>query len=78
MICLLFFVCSHFACPERNSAWITITFFGDSVKNVFDKETNETYTVEIPRLPIKALYPWDAMSGVPYFFSFVYQVGSLA
>nr|AHL20247.1 odorant co-receptor [Aedes albopictus] len=54
-------------------AWITITFFGDSVKNVFDKETNETYTVEIPRLPIKALYPWDAMSGVPYFFSFVYQ-----
>ncbi|XP_058448316.1 odorant receptor coreceptor [Malaya genurostris] len=54
-------------------AWITITFFGDSVKNMVDKETNETYTVDIPRLPIKAWYPWDAMSGVPYVFTFLFQ-----
>ncbi|XP_039440379.1 odorant receptor coreceptor [Culex pipiens pallens] len=54
-------------------AWITITFFGDSVKGVLDKETNETYIVEIPRLPIKAWYPWDAMSGAGYVFSFIYQ-----
>uniref|UniRef100_A0A182SRQ1 Uncharacterized protein n=1 Tax=Anopheles maculatus TaxID=74869 RepID=A0A182SRQ1_9DIPT len=54
-------------------AWVTITFFGESVKNVLDKETNETYTVEIPRLPIKSWYPWNAMSGPAYIFSFIYQ-----
>ncbi|XP_058116742.1 odorant receptor coreceptor [Anopheles ziemanni] len=55
-------------------AWVTITFFGESVINVFDKETNETYTVEIPRLPIKSWYPWNAMSGPAYIFSFIYQI----
>ncbi|XP_050090058.1 odorant receptor coreceptor [Anopheles aquasalis] len=55
-------------------AWVTITFFGESVKNVLDKETNETYTVEIPRLPIKSWYPWNAMSGPAYIFSFIYQI----
>ncbi|KFB52853.1 AGAP002560-PA-like protein [Anopheles sinensis] len=54
--------------------WVTITFFGESVKNVLDKETNETYTVEIPRLPIKSWYPWNAMSGPAYIFSFIYQI----
>lgn len=42
-------------------AWTTITFFGESVKGAFDKSTNETYYIEVPRLPIKAWYPWDAM-----------------
>ncbi|XP_053679258.1 odorant receptor coreceptor [Anopheles nili] len=55
-------------------AWVTITFFGESVKDAFDKETNETYTVEIPRLPIKSWYPWNAMSGPAYVFSFIYQI----
>lgn len=55
-------------------AWTTITFFGESVKGVFDKETNETYYVEIPRLPVKSFYPWNAMSGIPYMGSFAFQV----
>lgn len=55
-------------------AWTTITFFGESVKGVFEKETNETYYVEIPRLPIKSFYPWDAMSGIAYLGSFAFQV----
>lgn len=55
-------------------AWTTITFFGDSVKGVFDKATNETMIVEIPRLPIKATYPWNAMSGFFYYVSLVFQV----
>lgn len=55
-------------------AWTTLTMFGDSVKGVFDKATNETLIVEIPRLPLKATYPWDAMHGFFYYFSFVFQV----
>lgn len=55
-------------------AWTTITFFGESVKGVFDKETNETYYVEIPRLPIKSFYPWNAMSGIAYMGSFAFQI----
>uniref|UniRef100_A0A1A9X5T9 Odorant receptor coreceptor n=1 Tax=Glossina brevipalpis TaxID=37001 RepID=A0A1A9X5T9_9MUSC len=54
-------------------AWITLTFFGESVKFAVDKETNSTLTVEIPRLPIKSFYPWDASSGMFYIISFVYQ-----
>lgn len=56
------------------SAWTVITFFGDSVKGVFDKETNETYYVEVPRLPIKSYYPWNAMSGIAYIGTFIFQV----
>lgn len=54
-------------------AWITITFFGESVKFAFDKETNSTITVEIPRLPIKSFYPWDASKGIFYLISFAFQ-----
>lgn len=60
--------------PNFYTAWTTITFFGESVKGAFDKATNETYYVEIPRLPIKSWYPWNAMSGVMYIVSFVFQV----
>lgn len=56
------------------AAWTVITFFGESIKGVFDKATNETYIVDIPRLPIKATYPWDAMHGFFYWISFVFQV----
>lgn len=56
------------------SAWTTITFFGESVKGSFNKETNETEYIEVPRLPIKSFYPWDAMSGMAYMGSFVFQV----
>ncbi|XP_067615939.1 odorant receptor coreceptor isoform X1 [Eurosta solidaginis] len=54
-------------------AWTTITFFGESVKFAFDRETNSTITVEIPRLPIKSFYPWNAFSGMFYLISFAYQ-----
>lgn len=56
------------------TAWSIITFFGESVKGVFDKDTNETYYVEVPRLPIKSYYPWDAMSGMKYIGTFIFQV----
>lgn len=55
--------------------WTGCTFFGESVKNVPDPENaNETITVEIPRLMLRAWYPWNAMSGMPYLLSFVYQL----
>ncbi|EDV94759.1 odorant receptor coreceptor [Drosophila grimshawi] len=56
------------------TAWITITFFGESVKFAMDKETNSTITVPIPRLPIKAFYPWDSSHGMFYMISFVLQI----
>lgn len=55
-------------------AWTTLTFFGESVAGKFDKATNETYYVEIPRLPIKSWYPWNAMGGMMYVISFAFQV----
>lgn len=39
-----------------------------------DKATNETYFVEVPRLPLKSWYPWDAMGGIAYVGSFIFQV----
>lgn len=58
----------------EHAAWSGITFFGESVKGVFDKETNETYFVEVPRLPIKAYYPWNAFSGIGWLGAFIFQV----
>ncbi|XP_037947524.1 odorant receptor coreceptor [Teleopsis dalmanni] len=55
-------------------AWTTITFFGESVKFGFDKETNTTITIDIPRLPIKSFYPWDSSKSVFYMISFGLQV----
>ncbi|KAL0267300.1 UNVERIFIED_CONTAM: hypothetical protein PYX00_009613 [Menopon gallinae] len=55
--------------------WTGCTFFGDSTKNVPDPENkNETVTVQIPRLMMRSWYPWNAMSGMPYILSFVYQL----
>ncbi|KAH8311508.1 hypothetical protein KR044_006666 [Drosophila immigrans] len=56
------------------TAWTTITFFGESTKFAIDKETNDTIKVDIPRLPIKMFYPWDAGHGMFYMISFVLQV----
>jgi hypothetical protein len=33
-----------------------------------------TITEEIPRLLVKAWYPWNAMSGMPYYITLVFQV----
>lgn len=41
---------------------------------ITDKETNETLTEPAPRLPLKAWYPFNAMSGTMYIVAFVYQV----
>lgn len=54
--------------------WVTITFFGDSVRLLVDKETNGTITEDVPRLPLKAWYPFNAMSGTMYIAAFVFQV----
>ncbi|CAH2209114.1 jg3745 [Pararge aegeria aegeria] len=56
--------------------WVTITFFGESVRLMVNKETNETLTEEVPRLPLKAWYPFDAMSGTMYIVAFVFQVNN--
>nr|WGN97954.1 odorant receptor co-receptor [Agasicles hygrophila] len=57
------------------AAWTGITFAGESTHNVKDPE-NENLTIveEIPRLLIKSWYPWNAMSGMPYYLSLIFQV----
>ncbi|PSN39983.1 Odorant receptor coreceptor [Blattella germanica] len=55
-------------------SWTSITFVGESVREITDPDnTNETMKVEIPRLMVRAWYPWDAMGGAGYFISFTYQ-----
>ncbi|XP_076257129.1 odorant receptor co-receptor [Rhynchophorus ferrugineus] len=57
------------------SAWTGITFMGDSVHYIKDPNNeNETISEEIPRLLIKSWYPFDAMSGMPYYIALVFQV----
>lgn len=56
-------------------AWTSITFVGDSVHTIKDPDNeNETMVEEIPRLLIKSWYPWNAMSGMAYYVSLIYQV----
>lgn len=56
-------------------AWTSITFVGDSVHTIKDPENeNETLVEEIPRLLIKSWYPFNAMSGMAYYASLIYQV----
>ncbi|XP_068623291.1 odorant receptor coreceptor [Battus philenor] len=54
--------------------WVTITFCGESVRLIRNKETNETLTEPAPPLPVKAWYPFNAMSGTMYVVAFVFQV----
>ncbi|XP_012253637.2 odorant receptor coreceptor [Athalia rosae] len=54
-------------------AWTGITFVGDSVKTTIDKETNETITVEIPRLMLRSWYPFDASHGMAHAIVVGYQ-----
>lgn len=49
--------------------WTTITFFGDSTKLQKNYETNETMTVEIPRLMLKSWYPWNPVGGMIFYFA---------
>lgn len=67
-------LCVTFTTVLSVTAWTTITFFGDSTKEIIDKATNETLFVTIPRLPLKSWYPWNAMSGTFYYISFALQV----
>ncbi|XP_060533774.1 odorant receptor coreceptor [Cylas formicarius] len=57
------------------SAWVGITFVGESVHQIQDPDNeNETISEEIPRLPVRAWYPFNAMSGMPYYIALIYQV----
>ncbi|XP_018568191.1 odorant receptor coreceptor [Anoplophora glabripennis] len=57
------------------AAWTGITFVEESVHNIKDPDNeNETITEEIPRLLIKSWYPWDAMSGMAYYGSLIFQI----
>lgn len=49
--------------------WTAITFFGDSTKLQKNYETNETMTVEIPRLMLKSWYPWNSVGSMPVYFA---------
>nr|AII15784.1 odorant receptor co-receptor [Sitotroga cerealella] len=69
---LLYFICSTTCISVV--CWVTITFFGESVYLIMDKETNETMTTPAPRLPLKAWYPFNAMSGTMYIVMFGFQV----
>nr|ULR56389.1 odorant co-receptor [Leptopilina drosophilae] len=54
-------------------SWTTLTFIGDSVKTITDPVTNETSTVEIPRLMLRAWYPFDARHGMKHVLMLIYQ-----
>ncbi|XP_047511461.1 odorant receptor coreceptor [Pieris napi] len=69
---LLYFICGMTMFSVV--CWVTITFFGDSVRLILDKDTNETLTEPAPRLPVKAWYPFNVMSGTMYIVAFVFQV----
>nr|AOG12930.1 odorant receptor [Eogystia hippophaecolus] len=69
---LLYFICGVTILSVFS--WVTITFFGESVYMLVNKETNETLTEPAPRLPVKAWYPFNAMSGTMYIVAFVLQV----
>nr|NP_001296031.1 odorant receptor coreceptor [Plutella xylostella]BAG71421.2 olfactory receptor-2 [Plutella xylostella] len=69
---LMYFICAVTVLSVIS--WVTLTFFGESVRFIPDKETNETLTEPAPRLPLKAWYPFDAMSGGMYIVAFAYQV----
>lgn len=69
---LTYFIC--FMTVMSVVSWVTITFFGESVRMIANKETNETLTEPAPRLPLKAWYPFDTMSGSMYVFVFVFQI----
>ncbi|CAH4027686.1 unnamed protein product [Pieris brassicae] len=69
---LLYFICGMTMFSVV--CWVTITFFGDSVRLILDKDTNETLTEPAPRLPVKAWYPFNAMSGTMYIVAFIFQV----
>jgi odorant receptor len=55
-------------------AWTTITFFGDSTMLYTDPSTNITAPVPIPRLQIKAFYPWNPVgSSMAYLLTVGFQ-----
>nr|WIG65270.1 odorant receptor co-receptor [Hippodamia variegata] len=56
-------------------AWTSITFVGPSNHTIKDPENeNETITEELPRLLVRAWYPWDTMSGMTYYITVVFQM----
>nr|QLF97427.1 olfactory receptor Orco [Heliothis virescens]QLF97434.1 olfactory receptor Orco [Heliothis subflexa]CAD31851.1 chemosensory receptor 2 [Heliothis virescens] len=69
---LLYFICGMTVLSVIS--WVTLTFFGESVRMITNKETNETLTEVVPRLPLKAWYPFNAMSGTMYIVAFAFQV----
>nr|ALX17413.1 Orco [Pediculus humanus] len=55
--------------------WTGSTFFGESTKTISDPESgNQTVTVEIPRLMLRAWYPWDSSSSSYYLLTFLFQL----
>ncbi|CAB3220149.1 unnamed protein product [Arctia plantaginis] len=69
---LLYFICGMTVLSVI--CWIVLTFFGESVRVITNKETNDTLTEPVPRLPLKAWYPFNAMGGSMYIIAFAYQV----
>lgn len=56
-------------------SWTTLTFVGDSVRDVPDPETdNETMSIETPRLLIPSYYPFETMQGPGYIAALTLQV----
>lgn len=51
--------------------WTGITFFGDSTKLQKDYATNETITVEIPRLMLKSWYPWNPVGSMMVYIAMI-------
>lgn len=56
-------------------SWTTLTFVGDSVREIPDPETeNGTITIPAPRLLMPSWYPFETMHGVGYIIALVWQV----
>ncbi|XP_066591214.1 odorant receptor coreceptor [Prorops nasuta] len=54
-------------------AWTGITFLEDPWKKVIDPVTNETTVVEMPRLMLRAWYPFDVRHGMSHVLILIFQ-----
>nr|AGI62937.2 olfactory coreceptor [Macrocentrus cingulum] len=54
-------------------AWTGITFAENPVRILTDKVTNETTTIELPRLMVRSWYPFNAKSGMAHIGMLIFQ-----
>ncbi|XP_017890983.1 odorant receptor coreceptor [Ceratina calcarata] len=55
-------------------SWTTLTFIEDPVRTIIDKETNETTTIQLPRLLVPSWYPFNPSHGVAHILTLIFQL----